>query len=204
MCPNMFSSIAKMMHKAFIFLMLAVALYGCGSSVDSLNNYNVDETFPDLSVSDMYTRYYSNSRLQTTVTAPQADNYSSVKQPYMEFPMGVKVVFYDEKLREQSTLTADYAVYYNKKKLWEARKNVVIVSDDGTRLMTEQIFGDENREKVFSVKKVTVVDPDSTVIVGKSGFESDMAFKNYKFLDVNGSVVLKEEYGEMMGGESAQ
>jgi len=176
-------------------LLIAVAVSGCGGKVDSLNNYNIDETFADLSVTDMFTRYYSNNRLQTTVTAPVADRYSSVKQPYMEFPKGVKVVFYDEQLREESSLTADYAVYYNKKKLWEARKNVVIISEDGTRLMTEQIFGDENREKVFSVKKVTVIDPDGTTIVGKSGFESDMAFKNYKFLDVNGSVTLKEEYG---------
>ncbi|MCQ2250252.1 MAG: LPS export ABC transporter periplasmic protein LptC [Bacteroidales bacterium] len=185
-----------MLNKALPVLLMSLALAGCGGKVDSLNNYNVDESFADLSITDMYTRYYSNNRLQTTVTAPVADRYSSVKQPYLEFPKGVKVVFLDEQLREESSLTADYAVYYNKKKLWEARNNVVITNEDGTRLITEQIFGDENREKIFSVKKVTVVDPDSTVIVGKSGFESDMAFKNYKFLDVNGSVMLKEQYDE--------
>ena len=33
------------------------------------------------------------------------------------------------------------------------------------------------------------------MIVGKQGFESDMAFKNYKLLDVNGIVNLNNEYG---------
>ena len=62
--------------------------------------------------------------------------------------------------------------------------------------MTEQLFGDENRKKIFSVKKVTVVDSDGTTITGKQGFESDISFRNYKFLDVNGIVNLNEQYGE--------
>jgi hypothetical protein len=99
-------------------------------------------------------------------------------------------------------LTADYAVYYSKKKLWEARKNVVVKNDQGAKLLTEQLFGDEVHKKIFSVKKVTVIDPDSTVIVGKQGFESDMAFRNYKFLDVNGVVNLNNQYGETIQGDS--
>ena len=163
--------------------------------MESLNNYTVDETFANLSVINLDTKYFSRHSLQTRVTAPVADHYETVEQPYMEFPKGVNVVFYDEKLKEKSRLKADYAVYYQKKKLWEARKNVVIYNENGTHLLTEQLFGDENRKKIFSVKKVTVVDADSTVIVGKQGFESDMAFKNYKFLDVNGIVNLNNEYG---------
>ncbi|MCQ2252849.1 MAG: LPS export ABC transporter periplasmic protein LptC [Bacteroidales bacterium] len=176
--------------------LIPLFISACTPKVDSLNNYNIDETFADVSITNLFTQYYSAHRLQTTVTAPIADNYETVKQPYMEFPRGVKVVFLDEKLNERSWMTADYAVYYSKKKLWEARNNVVIVNEDGAKLLTDQLFGDESREKVFSVKKVTVIDPDSTVIVGKQGFESDMAFKNYKFLDVNGVVNLKQEYSD--------
>lgn len=168
----------------------------CSSDLKSLDNYNVDETFADMSTKNLHTQYYSQHRLQTTVDAPLLDQFQTVKQPYWEFPKGVKVVFYDEKLQAQSSLTSGYAVYYTKKKLWEARNNVEIINENGTRLNTEQIFSDENSKKVFSVKKVTVTDPDGTVIVGKQGFESDMAFKNYKFLDVNGVVSLKEQYEE--------
>jgi len=182
------------MKKLTLFL-TALILGGCSTKMESLNNYTVDETFANLSVINLDTKYFSRHSLQTRVTAPVADHYETVEQPYMEFPKGVNVVFYDEKLKEKSRLKADYAVYYQKKKLWEARKNVVIYNEDGAHLLTEQLFGDENRKKIFSVKKVTVVDADSTVIVGKQGFESDMAFKNYKFLDVNGIVNLNNEYG---------
>ena len=180
------------MHYALIILLLS----SCSTKMQSLDNYNIDETFADMSTQNLHTKYYSQHRLQTTIDAPILDQFTSVKQPYWEFPKGVKVVFYDEQLQAQSSLTSGYAVYYTKKKLWEARNNVEIINEDGTKLNTEQIFGDENGKKVFSVKKVTVTDPDGTVIVGKQGFESDMAFKNYKFLDVNGVVNLQEQYEE--------
>lgn len=177
-------------------MLLTAALSACSTKMESLNNFNVDETFADLSITNLNTKYYSVHRLQTTITAPVADNYETVDQPYMEFPKGVDVIFYDEHLKEQSRMTADYAVYYSKKKLWEARKNVVIKNEMGTSLRTEQLFGDEVRKKIFSVKKSTVVDPDGTLIVGKQGFESDMSFRNYKFLDVNGVVNMQNQYGD--------
>ena len=184
------------MHYALIAALAAIT--SCSTKMESLDNYNVDETFAEMSTQGLHTKYYSQHRLQTTIDAPVLDQFTTVKQPYWEFPKGVKVVFYDEKLKAQSSLTSGYAVYYTKKKLWEARTNVEIVNENGTKLNTEQIFGDEGSEKVFSVKKVTVTDPDGTVIVGKQGFESDMAFKNYKFLDVNGVVSLTEQYKEEM------
>ena len=182
--------------KHYALIAALATITSCSSQMQSLDNYNIDETFADMSTQNLHTKYYSQHRLQTTIDAPVLDQFTSVKQPYWEFPKGVKVIFYDENLKAQSSLSAGYAVYYTKKKLWEARNNVEIINDDGTKLNTEQIFGDEKGEKVFSVKKVTVTDPDGTVIVGKQGFESDMAFKNYKFLDVNGVVSLKEQYEE--------
>ena len=182
--------------KIFCIFCCTTLFCGCTQKMESLNNYTVDETFADLSVTNLDTKYFSAHSLQTSVTAPIADDYENVVQPYLEFPKGVKVVFYDDSLKVKSRLTADYAVYYSKKKLWEARKNVVVYSENGTNLMTEQLFGDENRKKIFSVKKVTVVDSDGTTITGKQGFESDISFRNYKFLDVNGIVNLNEQYGE--------
>lgn len=191
----------RILNGNYALIAIIILIASCSTKMESLDNYNIDETFADMSTKDLHTKYYSQHRLQTTIDAPVLDQFSTVKQPYWEFPKGVKVVFYDEKLKAQSSLTAGYAVYYTKKKLWEARNNVEIINESGTKLVTEQIFGDESGQKVFSVKKVTVTDPDGTVIVGKQGFESDMAFKNYKFLDVNGVVNLTEQYGEELNNE---
>lgn len=188
-----------MKYKILLLPTVLCILTACSSKMEQLNNYNIDATFPQQSVENLDLKYYSSHKMKTTVTAPQADDYENGDvQSYLEFPKGVDVIFFDEELKQKSRLTADYAIYYKKKKLYEARRNVVITNDDGTTLKTEQIFCDENKQKIFSVKRVSVVQPDDGFVIdGKSGFESDLTFKNYKFLDVNGVVQLKNEYEEL-------
>ena len=186
-----------------LFFSALLVLSSCSSKMDQLNNYNIDATFPQQSVENLALKYYSSHKMRTTVTAPQADDYERGDVAYLEFPKGVDVIFYDEELHQKSRLTADYAVYYKKKKLYEARRNVVITNEDSTTLKTEQIFCDEGKQKIFSVKRVTVAQPgDGFSIDGKSGFESDLTFKNYKFLDVNGVVQLQNEYQELNVSQS--
>ena len=192
-----------MNYKLFLLLLVFSAFLSCSSKMEQLNNYNVDATFPQQSVENLNLKYYSQHRMKTLLTAQQADDYENGDMSYLEFPKGVDVVFLDGNLNQKTRLTADYAVYYQKKKLYEARRNVVITNDDGTTLKTEQIFCDENKQKIFSVKQVTVTQPgDGFSIVGKSGFESDLSFKNYKFLDVNGVVQLQNEYQELNVSQS--
>ena len=188
-----------MNYKLLLFPVVLCAVSACSSKMEQLNNYNVDATFPQQSVDNLDLKYYSSHKMKVTVTAPQADDYEQGDlASYMEFPKGVDVIFFDEEMNQKSRLVADYAIYYKKKRLYEARRNVVVTNDDGTTLKTEQLFCDENKQKIFSVKRVSVVQPgDGFAIDGKSGFESDLTFKNYKFLDVNGVVQLQNEYQEL-------
>ncbi|MBR4441472.1 MAG: LPS export ABC transporter periplasmic protein LptC [Bacteroidales bacterium] len=188
-----------MNYKLLLFPAVMLVVSACSSKMEQLNNYNVDATFPQQSVDNLDLKYYSSHKMKVTVTAPQADDYEQGDlASYMEFPKGVDVIFFDEEMNQKSRLVADYAIYYKKKRLYEARRNVVVTNDDGTTLKTEQLFCDENKQKIFSVKRVSVVQPgDGFAIDGKSGFESDLTFKNYKFLDVNGVVQLQNEYQEL-------
>ena len=193
-----------MNYKLLLFPVVLCAVSACSSKMEQLNNYNVDATFPQQSVDNLDLKYYSSHKMKVTVTAPQADDYEQGDlASYMEFPKGVDVIFFDEEMNQKSRLVADYAIYYKKKRLYEARRNVVVTNDDGTTLKTEQLFCDENKQKIFSVKRVSVEQPgDGFSIDGKSGFESDLTFKNYKFLDVNGVVQLKNEYQELNATQS--
>lgn len=187
-----------MKYLSLTLFIVSTIFCACSSKIEQYKSYSVDDSYPDLSISDLNTSYYSQHRLQTVVTAPIADRYEKFNQPYIEFTKGVKVAFIDDSLKEKSTLTADYAVYYQRKKLWEARKNVVVINEDGTTLKTEQLFGDEAKGKIFSVKKVIVTEHDGTIIEGKKGFESNTSFTDYKFLDVNGVVSLQTQYHDEM------
>lgn len=50
------------------------------------------------------------------------------KEPYQEFRKGVDIVTYqkDSTGAVDATLTANYAIHYGNRKLWEAKGNVVV------------------------------------------------------------------------------
>ncbi len=76
-----------------------------------------------------------------------------------------------------------------KQQLWKATDNVIITGKNGSTMKTEEIYGNEKDEKIYSIKYVEVADPDGTIIRGKGGFESNFNFTNYKFKNVDGIIV---------------
>jgi len=189
------------MKKTHIIILLGFLLNSCAKEIKQTESYMADESFPIISIENLDAKYYTGHLVQTTVKAPVMDRYETFDRQIMEFPKGVRVVFVDSLMNEKSFLEADYATYNQKKRLWEARKNVVFTNNDGMMLKTEQLFGDEQKDKVFSVKKVTIIEPDGSQIVGKQGFESNTSFTDYKFLDVNGVVQISQMYKEEVSDE---
>jgi len=185
------------MPKILVLFLVSICLIAisCSDKLQEISNFTKTEEMAHITIHNLETKYLSAHKIKTRVNAPIAYKFEYIDIPYLEFPQGVEVIFYNDSLQEESKLTANYAIYYEKKKLWEARSNVRVSNVKGDLLMTEQLFGDENAEKIFSVKKVTIIEADSSVIVGKGGFESNTTFTIYRFLDVNGLVQLNEEYG---------
>lgn len=123
---------------------------------------------------------------------PLLERYELAKKPYMEFKKGVDIITYEDSTMDvASTLIADYAIFYETKKLWEAKGNVVAKKVDGQTLMTEQLFWDQITKKIYSDVESTVIDGDN-VIVGV-GFESDEEFDDYLFREPKGKVLFDAE-----------
>jgi len=132
----------KLLFFISIFLFLS-----CGGNLEEIKQKNDYENAPDVSVENIESIVNSNSTLKAKVKAPVMNNFARISEPYMEFPKGVKIEFYDENLKVMSSLTADYAIYYTKKKLWRASQNVYITNVQGGSLETDEIYGDEVAKK---------------------------------------------------------
>ena len=74
-----------------------------------------------------------NGRRSYHFVTPLVEGYSLAREPYREFRKGVKITTYkDDSLSTvDAVLTANYAIYYENRKLWEAKGNVVVVKSDG-------------------------------------------------------------------------
>lgn len=151
--------------------------------------------------SDTLTMIYTkNGQKDYRFTTPLMERYEFARDPYMEFRYGIEIITFDSLGNEASQLLADYAIYYEKRELWEARGNVRGRGEDGRRLYTQQIFWDEKTDKVYSNVDTKVVDGDD-VFVGE-GFESDSEFKDWVFRESEGRMWVDASQGE--GDQTAE
>ncbi len=112
--------------------------------------------------------------------APLLEGYTEAQEPYREFRRGIKITTYQKDSANvvDAVLTADYAINYDKRQLWEARGNVVIVKNDpdSTRIYTQQIFWDQRSGKVYSNVDSRIVRKMGADDFMVSGFETDEEF----------------------------
>ena len=83
-------------------------------------------------------------------------------------------------------LTANYAIYYENRKLWEAKGDVVVVKSDGKTLYTQQLFWNAKTQRIYSNVDTKIVQNEGGNVFQGEGFESDEAFKGVAFPPLHG------------------
>lgn len=87
--------------------------------------------------------------------------------------------------------TANYATYYENRKLWEAKGNVVVVKSDGKNLYTQQLFWNQQTKKIYSNVDSKIVQNDGRDVFIGEGFESDEEFKDWRFRRMKGRMEVE-------------
>ncbi len=103
---------------------------------------------------------------------------------------GITVDFYDEHQRHTSVLTAKRGVVNDFTHDFEAHENVVVVSDSGTTLRTQDLFWDNRLQKIHTPAFVDIASP--TEQIQGQGFESDQSLKHYTIIQVTGQAKTNE------------
>ena len=112
------------------------------------------------------------------------------RDPYREFCKGISITTYqDDSLSTvNAVLVANYAIYYDKRKLWEAKGDVVVTKHDGTRLYTQQLFWNSATKRIYSNVDTRLV-TDTDELIGE-GFESDEEMNEPRFRRWKGNVCM--------------
>lgn len=134
-----------------------------------------------------------NGRKSYRFTTPLLEGYTLGRDPYREFRKGIKITtFQDDSLTTvNATLESNYAIYYENRKLWEAKGNVRIVKHDGTKVFTQQLFWNSTTKRIYSNVDTKIVTADDTHYT--EGFESDEDLVELNFRHWKGKVMMKEE-----------
>lgn len=185
----------------FIARYAVVALSVAGSAILLFSCDNAKEGDTEASKETMMTEYSENlsvvmsqnGRRSYHFKAPLVEGYSLAREPYREFRKGVEMTTYkDDSLSTVDVvLTADYAIHYENRELWEAKGNVVVEKSDGKTLYTQQLFWNARTKKIYSnVDSKIVQNGGSDVFIGE-GFESDEEFKDWRFRRMKGRMEVE-------------
>lgn len=132
-----------------------------------------------------------NGKKKYEFFTPLLEGYTAGKDPYREFRKGVRISTYkaDSANVVDVTLTANYAIYYENRKLWEAKGDVVVKKSDGKELYTEQLFWNAITKKIYSNVDSKIVQPDGVFFV--SSFESDEEFRYWSSREMDGRMEVE-------------
>lgn len=172
----------KKVFKNIVVLTLvgATSLFfvSCNGDPEAIVYLSDIKTTPGVTAYNSEVVYTEGGKVVLKVIAPETVYYQFADEPYTEFPKGITVYTYDNELKQESSLTANYAIYYEKKLLWQAKNNVVAKNRKGEQLYTEELYWDQNKRIIYTNVNVKI-NSVSGIIYGK-GMIADENFDNWE------------------------
>jgi LPS export ABC transporter protein LptC len=180
----------KVVLPALILLLFSLLNLSCKNKLEDINAILIMDTFPILEGKNIETVYSDSGMVQALMSSPYYRRYAG-NNPYIEMPLGIRVVFYDSAQHVKNKLTAKYAIKYEKKDLMEAKNDVVVVNEKGEMLQTEHLIWDEKQRKIYSNVQVRIRSKDK-IFLGQ-GMEADDSFVKWKITKLTGKLYIKDE-----------
>ena len=172
-----------------------ILLFSCKNDIKNVIKVSELEKLPELLGEDIHFTQAEYGKIVIAISTPsiiKKKTDDEAEEPIMEFPQGIRVVQFT---RESDTLTmisANYAINYEDKNIWEARGNVVGRNKkDGETIRTEYLVWNQKDGTIYSDKKVQVTTPDD-IIYGE-GFKSDDQFNDWQVKKVTGVISFEGE-----------
>ncbi len=176
----------------FVFVIL-ISVYGCENKIEVIQNLGQIKEYPEISADTVEIIYSELGKIKLKVSAPKIDRYNLPEKQYIVFPHGIRVEQLDSAANTIAIITANYARYYEKIRLWIARNNVVaknLVKNE--ELNTEELFWNQDKGIIYSKKFTKIVNADG-VFFGEGGFEAKEDLSKWQMYGIKGKVNIKDE-----------
>lgn len=185
--------IRRLSHIASLLLLALGLCTGCENDIERINLLTSDSEAATISGSNVNVIYSDSGKVKVQILAPTYKQYPKSEKPYMEFPDGMEVFFYNDSMKIESEIRSDYAIYYSEEKLWHATGNVEVHKfNSGDALNTEELFWDEETQLIYSDVYTKVQNQDGT-FYGKRGFEAFQDFSHWQLKGTSGTVNVQDE-----------
>ncbi|GAB4133255.1 MAG: hypothetical protein Fur0041_05320 [Bacteroidia bacterium] len=180
------------MRKALYVILCSLTLAGftsCENDPATVQSFTRVEKGPVQTAYDVKLFYSDSAQLKIHLTAPEVNEFIG-SSPYTELPKGLKVDFYDDSMKINTSLTARYGIRKEREQMMEVKNDVVVINVRGEKLNTEKLIWDGIRRKIYTDAFVKITTADQ-VLMG-NGLESDETFSEYEIKNLTGTILLKD------------
>ncbi len=181
----------NLISKFGMLILLGVPAFlftACENKIPEIKIYSKEIEPPRITAEGFEMLYSDSTVIRFKLQTPELISHDNEKEPYTEFPKGVKIEKYDANMNIISSITALYAKNFVKDDRWEAKNNVIAVNLNGDTLKTEYLVWDTKKEKIYSDQFVKITRKDQ-IIIGDS-FESNLDFTSYHVKNSSGHVYV--------------
>ena len=167
-----------------------ILFFSCDDGSSTLKQINQFNENPVGIAYDIHMTYTDSAEVKAILTAPLNLDYTHLSFKFSEFPEGLKIIFYNNN-NEENTVVADYGILYNQTKIVDLQGNVVLLSDDGSRLETSQMYWDSEKEWLFTEQPFTFknINYDMAAI----RLDTNKEFSKFQTGNLTGTMSVKEQ-----------
>ena len=182
----------KNITAAFLAAVMFVLFPSCsGSNKNLADAISENDTLPSMTSIGVTTLVSDSGITRYKIVTEEWLIFDKKNPPYWAFEKGVYLEKFDTLFHIDASIKADTAYYYEKKKLWELKGNVQILSQRGDKFETQQLFWDEKKEKVYSDKFIRIEQEDKSIT--GYGFESNQELTEYEIKNTTGMFTIEDK-----------
>jgi len=133
--------------------------------------------------------YTDSAKVKAILKSPLNKDFTNLKFPFSEFPNGVKITFFDAN-KNETFVSSNYAVTYNKTNIVDLIGNVLIELSDGSVLKTPQLFWDPEQEWLFTEHNFTFKNDDYDIKAKR--LDANRQFTIFNTGKLDGNLTVEE------------
>jgi LPS export ABC transporter protein LptC len=165
-------------------LVAILFLQSCESNLKDVQRIYKTSFVPTGEADSINLKYTDSGRVKSILQSLKMIDYSTAKNPFVEFPKAVLVTLIDAN-GNKTTVVADKAISYKKTEVIDLVGNVKIQTYDGKVLETNQLYFDQKNEWFFTDEAFIFKEPDGSYLQGV-GIDFSKDFKIFNMQNNTG------------------
>jgi LPS export ABC transporter protein LptC len=168
-------------------IFFGILIVSCENKAEDIEEFINLDNLPAQTTIDAIVTFSDSAKINMRLKAPIMERYTGANA-YTEMVDGLELLFYDSLMNVESKLVAKYGIMRDEDNVVEVRQEVVFQNEKGEILETELLFWDQQTNKIYTDKFVTITREDG--VIHGNGLVAKENFSEWEILNIRGDIFV--------------